>query len=442
MNLLKACFIRVEVKKREFVSRLDLAIEMVRKGVPVIIGECYDSKELLKLGIDKGYFFGKCAQPYTLNIFKPLLDNGWSFGALDEEGLLPDNLEIFATGRFSSKSADIYKDIFFFGHKQKETFEKTFGFRDSFIVSGNPRVDMWKSKCYNLFNQLEQDIKYKYGDFVLLPLNFTYYTNNSVKTLSQHKNLQSSYKVLAEKSEFIFDSFCKLAERFAHEEKVKVIIRPHPADNLQSVKKLMVKHGVKSNLVECVATNDVFPWISSAKILFHNCCTTSVEAGFIGTPVVSFAPSKISLLQDDEVNNLFPIVENYEEAKVFLNQTNNDFTSDFKNKVARWRSLNIQNSNTAASFIADKIIERNNFKPLQNFQISNNIIDLKRIKYEFKAKIASMIGRHQNNVYLDKFPRTNIEEVENIVHHICKYRGYKKFIKIKSVNSRLFSITT
>ena len=105
MNLLKACFIRVEVKKREFVSRLDLAIEMVRKGVPVIIGECYDSNELLKLGIDKGYFFGKCAQTYTLNIFKPLLDHGWSFGALDEEGLLPDNLEIFATGRFSSKSA-------------------------------------------------------------------------------------------------------------------------------------------------------------------------------------------------------------------------------------------------------------------------------------------------------------------------------------------------
>ena len=89
MNSLQACFIRVEVKKREFVSRIDLAIEMVKRGVPVVIGSCYNSEEILELGIDKGYLFGKCAQTFTLDFFKPLLEHGWTFGALDEEGLLP-----------------------------------------------------------------------------------------------------------------------------------------------------------------------------------------------------------------------------------------------------------------------------------------------------------------------------------------------------------------
>ena len=37
--MLEACFIRVEIKKRELISRTDLAIEMVRRGVPVILGE-------------------------------------------------------------------------------------------------------------------------------------------------------------------------------------------------------------------------------------------------------------------------------------------------------------------------------------------------------------------------------------------------------------------
>ena len=90
--MLEACYIRVEVKKRELISRTDLAIEMVRRGVPVILGEVYSSDELEKIGVDQGYLFGKCAQPDTLSKFRPLLDLGWTFGALDEEGLLPDTL--------------------------------------------------------------------------------------------------------------------------------------------------------------------------------------------------------------------------------------------------------------------------------------------------------------------------------------------------------------
>ena len=383
MSLLQACFIRVEVKKREFVSRIDLAIEMVKRGVPVIIGECSDPEILLKLGIDKGYFFGKCAQTITLNIFQPLLESGWIFGALDEEGLLPYNLEFFAAERFSSKSADTYRDVFFFGHEQKETFEKIFGPQDSFIVSGNPRTDMWQSNCYNLYNNEIWHIKKKYGNFVLLPLNFTNYTNVLYELPSLNEDLQSSYKALKDKAEFIFDKFCKLAERFANEEKIKVIIRPHPSDDLQTIKKLMVKHGVKSNLVECITTSDIFPWISAAQILFHNCCTTALEAGFNGTPVVSYEPSNISLLQKSEINNLFPKAQSYEEALKFLN-SENDISSDFKDQVASWRSLSLENSGKTASFIANRILQRNKFEPFQNLKTYKKNIDFKRLKNEAK----------------------------------------------------------
>ena len=441
MSHLRACFIRVEVKKREFVSRLDLAIELVRRGVPVIIGECYDYKELLKFVGDRGYFFGKCAQPNTLNLFEPLLDHGWNFGALDEEGLLPDNFETFATTRFSFKSANTYKDIFFFGDNQKKAFEKIYGPRDSFIVSGNPRIDMWVSKCYSLYDELQQSIQNKYGNFILLPLNFAYYTNKAIET-PEDKDHQLIYKILADKAEFIFDNFCKLAERFANEEKIKVIMRPHPADDPKVIKKLMAKHGIKSQMVECVVTHDVFPWISAAKILFHNCCTTSLEAGFIGTPVLSYMPNNVSLYKNDEVNNLFPKVKNYEDALAFSANIGNDFSSNFKNKVATWESLSLKNSGRTASFIADKILQRNKFEPIQNFNIRKYNIDIKRLKFELKAKISSIIGRHQNNVYLNKFPRTNVDEVKNIVYNICKYRGYNDQLKIRSINSRLFCITS
>ena len=46
----------------------------------------------------------------------------------------------------------------------KEAFDKIFGSRDSFIVSGNPRTDMWQANCYGLHNQTTQDIKKKYRE--------------------------------------------------------------------------------------------------------------------------------------------------------------------------------------------------------------------------------------------------------------------------------------
>ena len=113
------CFIRVEVKKRELISRTDLAIEVARRGIPVVLGECFNPNNLLKLGSTKSYFFGKCAQPSTLEHFKILFENGWTFGALDEEGLLPDSLNSFAEQRFSLESADICKDVFFLATNKK-----------------------------------------------------------------------------------------------------------------------------------------------------------------------------------------------------------------------------------------------------------------------------------------------------------------------------------
>ena len=448
MSLLQACFIRVEVKKREFISRIDLAIEMVNRGVPVVIGECSDPDVLLKLGIDKGYFFGKCAQPNLLEIFKPLLDRGWIFGALDEEGLLPDSSELFARERFSSTAADTFKDVFFFGEDQKEAFDRIFGPRDSFVVSGNPRTDMWQSNCYNLYESLIQDIKNKYGDFVLLPLNFACYTNNQkfkdgseTKIRNSSEDLELSFKAMQDRAEFIFDNLCKLAERLANEEKIKVIMRPHPSDDLKTIKNLMFKHGVRSNLVQCISSNEVFPWISAAKILFHNCCSTSLEAAFSGTPVVTFAPSDVSYLLNDEINNLFPVAKSYEDALGFISNSKYTISSDFKDRVASWRSLSLENSGKTASFIANRILQRNKFQTPQNFKTYKKSIDFNRLKSEVKGKLASLIGRRQNRVYLDKFPSTNIEEVINIVRHIYKHRNYNKLPKVNSINSRLFSIS-
>lgn len=437
---LQTCFIRVEVKKRELISRIDLAIEMVKRGVPVILGECYDSKEILDLGIDRGYFFGKCAQHITLDKYKSLLDHGWTFGALDEEGLLPDSLESFALKRFSSESAKIYSDIFFFGKEQKEIFEKTYGIRNSYIVSGNPRIDMWKNSSYGIFDQSIKEIKIKYKNFALIPNNFYPYTMNAFQSIKKEDDLDSSFKARSDRSEFLFDNFCKLAENLAHDKNINVIFRPHPADDPKTLRSLMFKHGVKSKKVHCISSYDALPWISAAKILFHNCCATSLEAGFIGTPVITYAPSNTSLYQDNKINNFFPIATSYEDVLSHLAKVENNNSSDFLDKINNWGRLSLKYLGKSSSFIADKISQRNKFESFNDRQLKKPRFDFKRFKYEVISEISSKIGNNQRKVYLEKFPRTEVEEIRNIVDHICRFKGYSEQPEIDIINSRLFHI--
>lgn len=443
--MLEACFIRVEIKKRELISRTDLAIEMVRRGVPVILGEAISSNEFEKIGVSQGYMFGKCAQPQSLSHFRPLLDRGWTFGALDEEGLLPVNLERFAKYRFSTESAEVFEDVFFFGEAQKNIFEDIYGTNDSFVVSGNPRTDMWQANCYDIHDETMRKIKESYGDFVLIPLNFSLYTNKERNTVLSHDHLKYKQSI-AKNSEFLFDSFCKLAERLAIEANINVVMRPHPADNPDTVKDLMFKHGVRSDRVSCIGTNEVFPWISASKLVIHNCCTTSLEAGFLGTPVVTYAPSGIFLLEDDtdglhqHINKLFPVASVPDDVINILSLDQNFNSEEFRLQMSSWKRLNLDHSGNISAFIANRIVERHVFSPRFDKLRFGSRWDFKRIKNEIVSRVTSIMGNTQRSVFLHKFPRTSAKEVETIVNNICKYRGYEDSPKVISINSRLFGI--
>lgn len=438
--MLEACYIRVEVKKRELVSRTDLAIEMVRQGIPAILGETYSSAELENIGVDRGYLFGKCAQPSTIKKFRTLLDRGWVFGALDEEGLLPDSLQSFAAQRFSNESANIFKNVFLFGDAQKNAFEEYYGKNDSFIVSGNPRTDMWQEKCYDIYEESISKIKETYGDFVLLPLNFGYYTNSSLRTASMDGELKKTNRILAERSKILFERFCELAETLASSAGINVIVRPHPADDPNTVKALMYKHGVRSERVSCVNTNEVFPWISAARLVVHNCCTTSLEAGFCETPVVTYMPSGISLYQEDAVNNLFPVADTPDQILRILDSRQRFDVAEFRLRVSNWDHLCLDHSGHVSKFIAQTITEQHTFTPKLDRLVLRRRPDLKRFKYEISAWLAAMIGYSQRKIFLEKFPRTSASEIENIIENICNHRNYPERPTVTALNSRLFLI--
>lgn len=61
-----------------------------------------------------------------------------------------------------------------------------------------------------------------------------------------------------------------------------------------------------------------------------------------------------------------------------------------------------------------------------------------RLQHELIAYLASIIGKNDRKVFIDKFPRTSVDEIINIVDHICKYRGYSIRPHVTPINSHLF----
>ena len=436
--MLEACYIRVEVKKRELVSRIDLALEFVRLGIPVIIGEVYDTDELSGLGIVQGYIFGKCAQSATLKKFSSLLASGWKIGAIDEEGLLPNSLAEFSSQRFSRDSAKAYSDVFFFGEIQKRAFEQTYGSNDSFFVSGNPRIDMWRSRCYGIHQERTQELRAEIGHYSLFPLNFGYYTNDALKERAMRGDLRETHGDLVSRSEFLFAEFSNLATEIVENNDCKVVFRPHPSDSLREVRALLAKHGVRSDKVICDNRFDVFPWIDAANSLVHNCCTTSLEAGFNATPVATFAPDGVALYSESAVNDFFQV---YQSPQTLAADVAAGLVFDearFLGAVDAWPNLHYNAQVQTSREIANRIVSRNSFTPKSlNIRAKPDLIRAKRkaINWVFSA-----FGDRSRQVFLDKFPPTRLDEIQDIVEKISVFRQSDMPVKVSTINSRLFTI--
>lgn len=436
--MLEACFIRVEVKKRELVSRIDLALELVRLGIPVIIGEVYDTDDLSGLGINQGYIFGKCAQSSTLLKFSSLLDTGWKIGAIDEEGLLPNSLAEFSEQRFSKESAERYSDVFFFGEIQKRVFEQTYGTHDGFFVSGNPRIDMWRSHCYGIHEDRAQKLRTEIGRYSLFPLNFGYYTNSALRERATQGDLRETHGDLVGRSEFLFSAFCNLATEIVENSDCKVVFRPHPSDSLADIGALLSKHNVRSDKVICDNRFDVFPWIDAADSLVHNCCTTSLEAGFNATPVATYSPEGVALYSESAVNDFFQV---YDSPQALTADISTGLVFDearFLSAVDAWPNLCHTTQMQSSSVIANRIISRHTFAP-KSLNIRARP-DMRRAKRELICWVFSAFGDKSRQVFLDKFPPTPLGEIQDIIEKILLFRNSSMQTKVSAINSRLFAI--
>ena len=377
-------YLKVEIKKREFISRFLLGLEAAKSGKKVYIGDI-DTLIRKKL-IQPGLYHDKASTPKLdrINKFKTLRKKGFILTSQDEEAGCLHEAEEYVHSRYNNASLNLVNGIFTWGKFDYDNLSKYYKkFKKKLYNTGNPRVDFWRKDFKKYF-----DNKKKY---ILISSNFDL-VFGSKNLLHHYKILDDgkyykrgmSEKILFERmmlqskisKELIF-----IIKKIAQKNKnFSFLYRPHPVED-KNYAKTLFKH---CKNVKVDGSGSISDMIAGAKLVIHNGCTGGFESSARFVPTVSYMPFKyknkyqiadrVSLICKTE-NSLIKVIKRYYN-------TNNDEFRSINRKEIEYRLDNIRNdlSYKRIARIWDKLTINLKYKKNNNFIILLycNYLKLKR----------------------------------------------------------------
>jgi surface carbohydrate biosynthesis protein len=296
MNKLKSAkptiYLPVEIKAREFKSKVLMAVMAAESGFRVYLGTKRSIDRLVLEAKDrKGgiYFYKGGKSKSDLKQIKEKVD---SFVVLDEEmGPAVHDLDMYCRRRIYPGTENLIDKLFVIGHEHKNKLEQARpGLAGRVFVTGWPRVDLWRSEFRGQYSCSSDAVRARYGKFILFSSDFGFLTEEKIlKEVERFQNISSSaadienFKALAWSAFNDFNDFVDLAKRIDSDERFpNLIIRPHPAEDVSVWSERL--GGLKK--VKVVFEGEIGEWLYVASGLVHRGCTTAVQAHVAGIPSV------------------------------------------------------------------------------------------------------------------------------------------------------------
>ena len=295
----KTLILPLEIVRRELDARLLHALFALQRGWDVHIGaNAMINRALWKF--PRGVFLLSTLTHNRLYLARLLKKTGFAIQGWDEEGLIYKDRDVYLTRRVSSETLAHVDQIFTWGEASaRDVNLRAAKVGKQAIPLGNPRLDLLRPELRPLYADEVKRIRDAVGDFVLLNTNFPsvnfvvrrdipYNKRSSPKDQEFRRQADASYRRFIEHRRFMFGAFRELVPALAQAlpSGMKLVLRPHPAENIVPWQELARQH---ANVV--IATNGpVIPWVLAAEALIHNDCTTAVEARLLGKDPIAFVP--------------------------------------------------------------------------------------------------------------------------------------------------------
>jgi surface carbohydrate biosynthesis protein len=289
--------IPIEVKVREFHGKLLLGAVAAESGFNVLIGEQIELRSKLRF-LPHGIILEKGVTPHQLADLLQSRKVGNRVVAWCEEGLVYRNREAYLRARVSLEAMALVDRFFAWGKVQTEdVLTKADGAREKLVLTGNPRFDLLRPELRGLFRKQADELRRTHGPYILVSTNFSrvnhFRGRDYQRKILQARGAQDSPKIAEFNrgwTEFLhhvyvafLDMLPELAVAFPH---VAIIVRPHPAESLETWRRA----SARSPNIRVIHEGTIIPWSLAAEAVVHNSCTTGVESYLLDVPVVSYQP--------------------------------------------------------------------------------------------------------------------------------------------------------
>ena len=279
----KSIYIPIEIKVRELNSQLLLAAKAAEEGFATYIGSKPMIYHIVKNKPTRGGIFlykgGLNNKKDLINEIKSKVD---AYCVLDQE-LGPVFSKELSDRRLDSINQVLIDRYFAYDKNVVDFARDNYSSlnRDSIILSGWPREELWTKKYHFLYEKEKSRILSKYGDFFLFSSNFGFTSafrikeeRNKYTRLRDEEHIKRMEKSMLKSFEG-YTSFVNFIKQFSSENNdFKIIIRPHPSEDHKAWRDDLA--GLSN--VKIIYKGEITPWILAAKGLIHTGCTSAIQS--------------------------------------------------------------------------------------------------------------------------------------------------------------------
>jgi surface carbohydrate biosynthesis protein len=325
-------------------------------------------------------------------------------------------------------SSEALKKVLFWGEAQKNVFEDS-PERHKFQVAGFPRFDLCKPEFESIDSTAVNDLKKKYGNFILICGRFAAVNmvaddppslgrrsydmrveSGSLKTQKKEEILRSMFGAW-EKTSLEFSQFVHAVARLALDfPKLNIVLRPHPAEK-ESFYKEAFSH-FQNVFID--KSGDVRPFIRASFTVLHSECTTGLEAELSRKPNINFRPCmNLPLSRDFEVagaSDIGIIVEDYGELhKAVSALIDNNYIFQKSRYDASKLILNLREDISSTDLICNIIEEYAKGKKNPS-QIVSGFGSLNYLKYISFVALKSFVKKGLGKIGVERFKKLAVGE--------------------------------
>lgn len=290
--LIKRLFLPIEIKVREFHSKLLFALFASERGFETVLGGQIELIEHMPR-LSKGLYLDKSTSILKAEWFRQCQGLGNRVAAWDEEGLLYLSDEVYHVTRMQRESFELIDLFFTWGAFHTRTvLDRYPEASDRVVPTGNPRMDLLRPEFRKFNDEAVSTLRRKHGRILLINTNFP--LGNYIRGPETVSRAFSSYP-LKNKGELLegwytfqkqgLEHFMKAADAMReHFSDHTIVIRPAPAEDRTTWERRF------ANESRVVVSNEgnVVEWIRAADAVVQFNCTTGIEAFLLDIPTIAY----------------------------------------------------------------------------------------------------------------------------------------------------------